>query len=370
MEAANSAILLNSAAQISRAEKAWRRCKVVGLDTEFVRERTYYANLGLVQVSDGHTVWLVDPLVEGAQGPIKSLLENPEITKIFHSPSEDFEVLQYAIGAVPEPMIDTQTACALLGQPLQMGYHAAAKWLLDVDIDKDQTRSNWCARPLKHEQLRYAALDVCLLPMMWEILRARLEDQGRYEWVLEDCARQLAKARAPVDPLASWQRIRGHGRLDGQSLAVLQALAEWRESQAEKRNLPRGFIVPDLVLLNVARNKLRTIAGLEELDDLHPRARKRHGPKMVGIVEQVLGSGRSLPVIKPLRNSERKKMAKLKDRIRSRASGLGIEPTVLASNRELEVLIQSNGADWPERLLGWRKSEIGEELVHMLEASR
>lgn len=367
LAAANSAILLNSPAQFPRAAKAWRRCKSVGLDTEFVRERTFFANLGLVQVSDGQTVWLVDPLVDGAFDVLRSLLEDQRVLKILHSPSEDLEVLQYAVGALPEPMLDTQSACALLGQPLQLGYHAAAKWLLDVEIDKDQTRSNWCARPLKSEQLRYAALDVCLLPLMWDLLRARLVETGRIDWCLEDCSRQLATAREPADPAAVWKRIRGHGRLDGVSLAILQALAEWRDQEARARNRPRGFIVPDPVLLNVARNKIGSLHDLGELEGLHPRARQRHGEALVRIVNLVARSGRTISIAGPLKNSQKRQLEKLRSIVKARSAGLGVEPALLASRRELEILVQ-NHSEWPERLQGWRREVVGDELRRALKA--
>jgi len=370
LKAADSALLLETPAQAARAAKAWRQCDAVGLDTEFVRERTYFANLGLVQISDGHTVWLADPLADGMTRPLRDLLEDASTCKIVHSPSEDLEVLQHAIGAVPYPMIDTQAACALLGQPLQMSYHAAVKWLLDVDIDKDQTRSNWCARPLKHAQLRYAALDVCLLPLLWSLLEERLAKAGRLDWLFEDCGRQLARAREPLDPGASWQRIRGHGRLDDTALAVLRSLAQWREQEARARNRPRGFIVPDTVLLNIARNRATQPEALEALEELHPRARQRHGSALTAIVRKVLDSGQSLSAPRPLKSIERKKLARLRECVRARAEALGIEPALLASRRELEDLVRSDGAEWPERLHGWRRRELGDELLHVLEARK
>jgi ribonuclease D len=367
LEAAKSAILLNSGAQISRAAKAWQRCELLGIDTEFVRERTYFANIGLVQISDGQTVWLLDPLIEGALEPLKFLLEDPSVSKIFHSPSEDLDVLLHAVGAVPEPMIDTQLACALLGQPLQMGYHTAAGWLLDVTIDKDQTRSNWCARPLRQVQLRYAALDVCLLPMMWQLLRERLEEKNRFNWLLEDCGKQLEKSRQPVDASMAWQRIRGHGRLDGGELAVLQALAEWREQEARERNRPRGFVIPDIVLLNISRNRIISVTELENIDELHPRAIHRHGDKIIRIVRHVIESGLALETVRPMTTSERKRLAKMRALVLSKATSLGMEPVVLASKRDLEALVLNGHRGWPERLCGWRRREIGSELERELE---
>ncbi len=366
LEAANSAILLNSAAQVSRAAKAWQRSEVLGLDTEFVRERTYYANIGLVQLSDGHSVWLVDPLVDGALGPLKSLLENQSISKIVHSPSEDLEVLLHAVGAAPEPMIDTQMACALLGQPLQMGYHSAAQWLLDVNVDKDQTRSNWCARPLRAAQLRYAALDVCLLPLMWEKLKHGLDEKSRLQWLEEDCNKTLQKSRQALDVSNSWQRIRGNSRLDGTGLAILQALAQWREHEARRRNLPRGFVMKDPVLMAISNRRMDSVTALESIDDLHPRAIERHGETISRLVKSVIASGHQLETVEPMPPAMRKQLLAMREMVQAKAKQLGVEAAVLASRRDLESLLQNVNNEWPEKLQGWREHELGPDFETIL----
>jgi ribonuclease D len=198
--AAEHPVLLESTAQMQLALKEWKSSSVLGIDTEFVRERTYRADLGLVQVSDGRTAWLVDPVCLDPLDSLSELMNQLETTKILHSSSEDLEVLLHTLGALPEPMVDTQIACAMLGQPLQMAYRHAVKWLFDVEIDKDQTRSNWCRRPLNSNQLRYAAMDVVLLPMMLRELQPRLEDAGRWEWLQEDVARLQQNSRTTVQP--------------------------------------------------------------------------------------------------------------------------------------------------------------------------
>ena len=166
LAAADQAIMIETAPQLQKAVNEWLECEVLGIDTEFVRERTWRADLGLVQLSDGKKVWLVDPLKTGPLHPLSSLLEDQATAKILHAPSEDLDVLLYTTGGVPEPLFDTQIACAMLGESLQMGYHTTVEWLLDIIVDKGETRSNWCKRPLRPAQLHYAALDVCLLPMM------------------------------------------------------------------------------------------------------------------------------------------------------------------------------------------------------------
>jgi len=365
LDAASSALLLTRPSEVARAQKAWRRCEVLALDTEFVRERTYFAKLGLVQISDGITVWLVDPLNVDCLSPIKSLLEDSSVTKLVHSPSEDLEVLLNEVGALPDPMIDTQAACALLGQPLQLAYHAAAEWLLGVQVAKDQTRSNWLRRPLGSAQLRYAALDVCLLPEMWCRLRKELESKGRLAWLAEDCALQVKNARTVTPDGSAWQRIRGADRLDGVGLAIIQALAAWREKEARSRDLPRGFIVPDPILLQFAHNKYRDDRNLESLDDLHPRARQRFGNRMVQLAAEVIDSGSKLEEIAPFSAAERKSLARLREAVKEQAARLNIDPALIASRRELEGLVRLAPGEWPDKFKGWRHRLMGAELERL-----
>lgn len=370
LEAADRPIMLESAAQVSRAAKAWRRAGLLALDTEFVRERTYHADLGLVQLSDAQTVWLIDPLIDGVLEPLGELLANTDVIKVLHSPSEDLEVLRHVTGELPEPLIDSQLACALLGQPLQLGYHKAAEWLLDVPIDKDLTRSNWLARPLRPELLRYAALDVCVLPLMWSQLEAQLDELGRLDWLAEDCNRMIKDARRPVDPQRSWERIKGIGRLDGAGAAVLQALAAWREMQAQTRNRPRGFIVTDPILLTIARELMDHPSDYEALTDLHPRARQRYAKPLSDIVTRTLDAGTTLVVPPQAGPADRARLKAMRQLVTEKAAALELEPTVLATKRDFEALLFAGEDDaLPDRLSGWRKPIIGEPLQQLLRDS-
>lgn len=360
LAAADRPIMLETPAEAARAAKAWRRNGLLAVDTEFVRERTYYANLGLVQISDGHTVWLLDPLIDGTLAPLRDMLVDPGIDKVLHSPSEDLDVLFHDTGAVPDPMIDTQLACALLGQPLQLGYHNAAEWLLGVAVDKELTRSNWCARPLRPELLRYAGLDVCLLPWMWQTLKHQLQEKDRLDWLEEDCRRQVEAARTPLAPGDVWLKIKGAGRLDSSSLAALRALAAWREKEARKRNRPRGFIVPDKVLLSIADARMRDPEELETIEELHPRARKRYARAITEIVGHVVDKNKRIPELPRLDSRQRHRLKSMRSRVSAAARELDMEPVVLASRKEIEDIML--GQPWPERLQGWRKPVLESAL--------
>ena len=275
LSAAERPILLESVAQLESASSHWSESDILGIDTEFVRERTYRADLGLVQISDGVTAWLADPVLLDSLDGLTSLMKRRETIKILHSGSEDLEVLSNDLGALPDPLIDTQIACALLGQPLQMGYHTTVKWLMDVEIDKDQTRSNWLRRPLTAKQLRYAAMDVVLLPAMYGMLKQRLEDAGRMEWLQEEVERMKQTSTQPVEPETSYLRFNRTGHLDDSGMRILQALAQWREITARERNLARGFVISDAVLMGLVLTRPTRMAQVRDIEGMHPRAAAR-----------------------------------------------------------------------------------------------
>ena len=358
-------VLLESAAQLTAAAKEWQGSSSLGIDTEFVRERTYRADLGLVQISDGDTAWLVDPIAIGSLEPLTELLAKQEITKILHSGSEDLEVLLHVLGVLPDPLVDTQIACAMLGQPLQMGYHHAMKWLFDVEIDKDQTRSNWCRRPLDPKQLRYAAMDVVLLPLLMEKLRQQLEDCDRWEWLEEDVKRMKQSTLSPVTPENAWLRFPQNGRLEESTLRVLQALAAWRERVAQSNNKARGFVVSDAGLMQMAKIKPTQPEEIQGIDELHPGMLRRYQDQLLQLIAQARSETGEIVRIENLSNAEQRQLNAMRKTVRSRAEELGIDPALLASKRELEKLIRAIGKDQPlpERFLGWRRQVITDDLL-------
>jgi len=369
LSAADEPTMVESKQQLELAVKDLLQCEVIGIDTEFVRERTWRADLGLVQLSDGKRVWLVDPLKTGPLDPLSTLFENQSITKILHAPSEDLDVLLYTTGAVPDPLFDTQIACAMLGQSLQMGYHKTVEWLLGIAIDKGETRSDWCKRPLRQAQLRYAALDVCLLPIMHRQLLASLHELNRESWLAEDCARLLSKAQTPADPEQSWKRLNGNGRLDGASLAILQSLATWRDREAERQNLARGFVMKDNDLMTIANKKPGSLSALSDLDVWHPNAIRRHGSTLIASIDEILQQGLTATAPETLQPQHRKLMDDMRNLVQQRATELSVDPALLASRRELENLILLPvGETLSERFLGWRKNIITTDLIALKEA--
>src|SRR5688572_15636970 len=184
---------------LAAAAARWAQAPAVGIDSEFVRERTFYPRLGLLQVSDGQRSSLVDPVALEDLEPLRQVLADPTIVKVAHSPSEDMEVLFHRFGEFPTPLFDTQAAAALAGLESAMSYQRLVRELLGVELTKGETRTDWLRRPLSPAQVEYAAQDVELLLPLYERLRPRLEENGRLPWLLEE-AHRLREATRFLPP--------------------------------------------------------------------------------------------------------------------------------------------------------------------------
>jgi ribonuclease D len=376
IEAAQSAAsqprLVESNRQLEDSIREWRACPILGVDTEFLRERTFRAELGLIQVSDGKTAWLIDPLRIEQPEVLANWFQEPSILKVFHSASEDLEVLWLTLGASPAPMVDTQIACALLGQPLQLSYHGAVKSLTGIEVDKEQTRSNWLSRPLKPAQLHYAACDVVFLPLLFRELQHRLKDQNRWRWLEEEVAAMRRQSQQNPEPGGAYLRIRGAGRLRQDELRILRALARWREETAMARNMARGFVVADATLLEIALRVPKSLQELKTINGLHPRALQKYGDHIIQLVQDAEHSQAVVEGVPVLDKKQQCQLDLLRNLVRERASELGVDPALLASKKVLEALILSRaaGTEIPERLQGWRKSILADALIRSLDAVR
>ncbi|GAB4177111.1 MAG: ribonuclease D [Wenzhouxiangellaceae bacterium] len=333
-----------------------RTAPYLALDTEFVRERTYRAVPGLIQLGDGDQVWLVDPIaLETAQAcwdRFGALLADPDIVKIVHSAGEDLELLHQITGQVPARLHDTQIAAALAGHPLQMRYEDLARELLGLEFPGGLGRNDWTRRPLPEAWLRYASHDVVALPALYRTLTDRLRQLGRLHWLEEACERQLDRIRRPPHPV---MRIKGAAGLDDDALARLARMAEWRESCACERNVPRGFIAADALLLELARNPDTDIDQFVRRQKLRRPAREPLRTRLVELAHSRPPEFRRPPELVPLTPEQRTRIRELQTWVRRRADELGVEAAVLASRRDLVRLVQGAGDDW---LGGWRSEAL------------
>ena len=365
-------IPIDSDEALARAARLWADSPLLGLDTEFIRTNTFYHRLGLIQVSDGGTSWLVDPLAARDLSPLAAVFRSPGI-KILHSASEDMEVFYRALGVVPAPLFDTQIAGALAGAGAFLSYQRIVATYLGVELAKEETRTDWLARPLSAAQLAYAAEDVAYLIPLYEQLTAALSELGRLAWAFEDSTALLDTSRFAEDAEAAYLRVKGAGRLDRRQLAALQELAAWRDREARRRDLPRSFVVKDDLLLALASRRPKEAKDLERLPSCEPRQAARDGAVWLRLLEEAAARPEEeLPARlsgKPPSPTVRDLEVRLREQVREKAAALNIPPEVLASRRVLDALMRlatgKGKADprLPRELQGWRREVIGEDLL-------
>ena len=249
----------------------------IALDTEFLREKTYYAKLCLIQIeAEGYRA-CIDPLLIDDLSPFHELLLNPDIIKVFHAVHQDIEILSQEMGKMPAPIFDTQIAASVLGYGDQMGYARLVEQMLGVKLSKTQSRTDWTRRPLKKIQLEYAIDDVRYLAQIYPKMIEELTSRGRLKWLDRDFARAVDPETYAANPKDRWQKVRGNQVLNSQQLAVLRELAAWREEKAEQSNLPRKWILSDDILLDFARQQPASSEAIGEIRGINPeRSKKNH----------------------------------------------------------------------------------------------
>ncbi len=347
----------------------------IGLDTEFVRERTYWPQLALVQIAAGDAlpddaasdrqILLVDPLLPGMAEPLAQLLADTRILKIMHSASEDLIALKYFCNALPQPLFDTQIAAALCGAGAGLGYQRVLLELLDVSVDKGETRSDWLRRPLSASQLHYAADDVRHLHALHRTLCERLDAQQRMAWLEEDCARMLTNAAQ--DEGEHWPHLgmRSAQFLDRDGQIRLLRLLRWRDAYARDHDRPRTWILDNELAQSLARNAPRDLAQLRAAFDGQPKAPHKLAAQVFDALHTPLLDENDLP---PARGDDRDRNAykKLQQAVAERSAELGLPDGVLASRRWIEAL--QDGEDWPGALSGWRRAQLETRLAPLLAA--
>ncbi|HET9331002.1 MAG TPA: ribonuclease D [Steroidobacteraceae bacterium] len=337
----------------------------IGLDTEFLRERTYRAQLCLVQLATPHEAACVDPLALADLSPLAAVLAAPEVLKVMHASRQDLEVLLPAMGRT-RPVFDTQIAAALTGLPAQVGYAEAVRRLLGQELAKSHTRTDWSRRPLSPEQIEYALDDVRYLLPLADALHAELERLGRLAWLEEELAALDDMRALVVDPDNAWLRLKGLRELDPGRERVARALAAWRERTAAEHNRPRGWILDDAVLREVVLQVPRSLTALAQIEAMPAGLVKRRGEELLGLVQaaQVPEPAPPLPGRPrpdPVKAALVKKLGQLSQAV---AQELQLVPEVLATRRDLEQLAdgQRDGA----LLRGWRRAILGERLLAAL----
>lgn len=335
----------------------------LALDTEFIREHTYYPQLCLIQLASPDRVACIDPLALPSLDPLLDLLYDPTITKILHAAQQDLEIFFNLRDAVPVPLFDTQLAALVLGQGNQIGYAALVQQILGVELDKTHTRADWRRRPLPLEWLSYATNDVRYLPELYRRQRAALAERGWLEALAEDFRALADPNRYRPNPEECWRRVRDHNRLRGSQRVILQALAAWREEQARSHDRPRRWILDDLVLLDLARRAPTHLDELQRIRSLPPATLQKHG----AVLLERIAAARAEPAARwpthprrlTLSPEQSIRLDEILTQLAARANEYGIPPQALADRRHVEQWLV--GEDSP-LCHGWRAALIGPEL--------
>jgi ribonuclease D len=335
----------------------------VGVDTEFMREKTYFAQLCLVQVATTDELFCVDPLTESGQEVFWRELFARDW--ILHSARQDIEVIFQTAGAMPASIFDTQIAAGLLGYPAQMGYAGLIRDLFEVDMAKSHTRADWTKRPLREAYLEYAAEDVEYLLPAYEKLGERLDNEGRLNWALEDSRLLLDPRLYDIGANQALGRLRGARNLRGRKRAAAARLASWREQEAIDRNRPRQWILRDAILLEIAYRLPGTPAELAAIDGLPPKLLNRAGSDLLQAVAAAAADEDDYRPPRPPDEGQKALLKEMQAQVQKCADELGIVAEMIASRRELADVIVAGSHD--SRLFsGWRRDIIGSDLLALL----
>lgn len=334
----------------------------VAVDTEFLRERTYRAELCLIQVATRDDAACVDPLLLTQLAPLAQPLTMARPLKVMHACRQDLEVLHPVAGVVG-PVFDTQIAAALTGAAAQVGYADLVRRLLGHDLSKAHTRTDWSSRPLSAEQIEYALDDVRYLLPLKDQLEEQIDKLGRSAWLAEELAALATSGNFAVEPERAWLRVKGLHGLDPARARLLQELAAWRERRAAERNRPRGWILEESVLREIVLRVPRTPQELAAIADLPASVLKHCGLDILECVQAA-----HIPDPAPPRDPRARpdpartaRVRRLADLNQSIAAELAMSPEVLTTRRELEQL--ADGRLDVSVLQGWRRSVVGERLV-------
>jgi len=341
----------------------------VTVDTEFMRETTYWAKLCLVQVAGPGEAQCIDPLAPGIDlKPLYDLLANPKIQKVFHAGRQDLEIFFTAMGTVPAPVFDTQIAAMVCGFGDQVGYETLVAKLAGEHLDKSQRFTDWSHRPLTDRQITYALGDVTHLRKVYEALKKKLEKSGRASWLDEEDAVLTNPETYRVDPREIWRRIRARTR-SPRMLAVLRELAAWRELTAQALDMPRQRVAKDDAILELAASMPATVDDIKRARLAKPLA----SGKYVDGVLAAVAKGRAVPDAECPKldrddgwdsQAPRAVTELLKLLLKARSENHHVAQRLIANSEEIDAIALSDTADVPA-LHGWRRELFGEDALKL-----
>ncbi len=334
-------------------EQLAQRPDRVGIDTEFVRERTWWPVLALVQIALGDRVLLVDATVAGMPEAIAGLLRDTAVLKIMHSPSEDLVAFGHTCDALPQPLFDTQAAAALCGMGAGLGYQKLVQAALGIALDKGEQRSDWLRRPLSESQQRYAADDVRHLAALHDLLAGRLGALGRTDWLQEDAERTLRNAADTAPEPWPHLSVRPAQDFDADAQRRLLRLLRWREATARSRDLPKNWVIDQPLALQLAERPPADFGALQALLDATPKSPRKLAQELWHALRTPLQDEETMPPVRRDGDIDKQRLKALQQAVLEVAREHDLPEGLLASRRWLEVLLQERA--WPDALEGWRR---------------
>lgn len=342
---------------------------LLAIDTEFLREKTYYPKLCLVQIATDADVYVLDPLSGIDISRIGLLLENETIMKVFHACTQDVEILLHATGALPTPAFDTQVAAAFLGHTQQMGLGALVHAFCGVSLKKGDSFTDWSRRPLTESQLKYAVEDVVFLPELYHTMIRMLEERDRLDWLADELAGLLDPARYEADPLERFRKLKRVNQLTGKQLSAAREAAAWRERAAQQRNIPRRWVLTDEQIVEACKREATTIDELYMVRGIRDRLGCKDARELAALMKKgLLADPDDYPCLEQARISEENVDSALDlmlALVRVRAKENGVAMQTLAPHADLVAL--ARGYEEEACVMsGWRRRIIGEELLDLL----
>lgn len=354
---------------LKEAAAIWQQSSALGIDTEFIRVDTFHPIPALIQVSNGKQCWLIDVLEIKNFSPLLDIITAPHITKIVHAAGEDLDVFDKLLGALPAPLFDTQIGAAFCGHGASIGYSKLVQAVLEIELSKDQCRSDWLARPLTDEQQHYACLDVLYLPALYEHLQAELRRLQRTEWSQEENLRQIARYCDQRDASYNMERINSAWRLNETERKRLWHLILGRDAMAREYNKSRNHIAKDFALFEMARRPPKHITELASMDGMRSSSVRQFGNQLIQLAQEVPPNLVYPPLADPLSKNENEYLKKLRAVTEQIATASHLPQELLVRKLEMEQLVReyfaqgnSKTITLPERFNGWRKAVIGQAL--------
>ena len=360
------------------------KADVLAIDTEFVRTRTLYPKLGLLQVCDGNELALIDPVTIADLTPFWQLITNKDIVKVLHACSEDLEVFLHS-GSTdtqqckPVNLIDSQIVMSFLGHGLSMGYAAMVQHYTGVELDKSASRTDWVKRPLTTKQLDYASADVEYLYQIYPQMIKDIKEKGWLKQAIQESQLLIEKKCLPIDEHSLYKNIKMNWRLSAKQLNTLKYLTTWRYLQAKQRDISLGFIVKDNTLLGLAQSLPTSVEAMYKLEGVEVRDIKNKGNTLLGVMRQAQSVNESDYPKKITRldnHPQYKPFYKLiKSFIQDTAEENGLAADNLASKRQINQFLAwhfnlndaKNNQGPVELIYGWRLALFGKELQALME---